>query len=187
LLLKNENCGTSFPQIIMRAPRTASVRRQPKGSDLRARSCAASVNHIVRFSFNSFTGNLNLRIVCLSLDERRSRRARQKAAASASHGPTQGIKLRRQAWSDTRGMKGRRPSAIPEGSKPVRALQADVFLPDIGSIGLSLSTGSSGCNPGIRGRHGSLFRALAARGCQSSKLRPSVHDLKNGASPSLAS
>jgi hypothetical protein len=37
-----------------------------------------------------------------------------------------------------------------QGSKPVRALfQADVFLPDIGSIGLSFSMGSSVPVPGL--------------------------------------
>ena len=38
-------------------------------------------------------------------------------------------------------MKGWRPSACPLGSKPVRALLRANFLPDIGSIGLSLSAG----------------------------------------------
>ena len=84
---------------------------------------------------------------------------------------------------DTRGMKGWRPSAIPKGSKPVRAfcgrflaghrIDRPVFFREVTVpvLGDPWSVGFP-------------FRAHRLRGRRVGQIRPSVRDLKNGASPS---
>jgi hypothetical protein len=77
--------------------------------------------------------------VIRSLDERRSQRARRKAAASASHGrKPKGIRFKGRGCEILAGMKGWRPSAWLKLETGSGSFQADVFLPDVGSIGLSL-------------------------------------------------
>ena len=84
-------------------------------------------------------------------------------------------------------MKGWRPSAIPKGSNPDRALKRANFLPDIGSIGLSFIQevrSPDFCR--IRGRR-VPFRALQLAAAKSGKeMAPMRLRSKNGASPSLA-
>ena len=74
----------------------------------------------------------------LSLDERRLVRARRKAAASASHRRTEGIKHRRQGFREIfYGKKGWRPSAGLKLETGSGSFHAYVSLPDVGSIALS--------------------------------------------------
>ena len=75
--------------------------------------------------------------------------------------------------------EGLAPVRLSKGSKPVRAPLRANFLPDIGSIGLSFSRslGSWSVDPG------SLFALIGSAAARSDGPRPSVRDLKNGASP----
>ena len=79
-------------------------------------------------------------------------------------------------------MKGGRPSACKARNR-FGLREAGVFLPDIGSIGLSFPRGPGGfCLLDA----GYLFALIGSAIDRSGKRRPSVRDLKNGASPSLA-
>ena len=86
-------------------------------------------------------------------------------------------------------MKGWRPSAIRRLETGSGYFQAGVFLPGVGSIGLSFPPVPV---PGIiaPGTVDAGFppvREMRLTAAQSGERRPSVRDLKNGASPSLAS
>ena len=107
--------------------------------------------------------------------------ARRKAAASASHGRHEREASRGRDCETFAGMKGWRPSAIPKGSKPVRALLRAKFLLDIGSIGLSFSAGPwahGPCGPG------SLFALIGSAAARSAQMASERSRSKNGASPS---
>jgi hypothetical protein len=147
------------------------------------------------FFFKLFTYNRKFAIVTLSLDERRSQGARRKAAASASCGQNEGISFEGRGRERLLGMKGWRPSAILKARNRIGPFEAGVFLPDIGSIGLSLFAG-----PGL-GAHaprmgsadvrvpfsrssGSARPAGRTQTAQASP-RDAIRD-RNGASPSLA-
>src|SRR5271166_214924 len=80
------------------------------------------------------------------------------------------------------------PVRLSQARNRIGLFEADVFLPDVGSVGLSfpqvlvLGLITRGCSMDPR----SLFCALAARGRLVGQTTPSVRDLKNGARPSLA-
>ena len=73
-------------------------------------------------------------------------------------------------------MKGWRPSAIPKGPKPVRALLRANSMPDIGSIGLSFPQdpvpGRMSRDPRTRGFLFALIGSAAAEVGQITPERP---------------
>ena len=132
------------------------------------------------------------------LDERRCRGARWKAAATAAHERNGREASKGRGSRDTRGMKGWRPSAIPKGPKPVRAFCGRILCR---TSDRSACLFPRGPGPGPRPRVmtrlmtrgswlgdpwtvGFPFRAHRLRGRRVGQIRPSVRDLKNGASPS---
>ncbi len=119
------------------------------------------------------------------LDERRCQGARRKAAAFASHERNGREASKGRGSRDTRGMKGWRPSAIPKGPKPVRAFCGRILAGHrIDRPVFFRRSRFPGACPGIRGPWGFPFRAHRLRGRRVGQIRPSVRDLKNGASPS---
>ena len=66
-------------------------------------------------------------------------------------GETEGIIIKGRGCEILAGMKGWRPSACLKLETGSGSFQADVYLPDIGSIGLSFSAGPRGfCSEGAR-------------------------------------
>jgi hypothetical protein len=105
-----------------------------------------------------------------SLDERRSQRARRKAAASASSGRNEGISLEGRGRERLLGMKGWRPSAILKARNRFGVFtRANSCRTSDRSACLSSVLGPRSHDPGIRGRQGSLLALIRLRGPQAGR------------------
>jgi hypothetical protein len=86
--------------------------------------------------------------------------------------------------------EGLAPVRLAQARNRIGLFQADVSMPDIGSVALSFPWSSvlvPELTTGNPWTPGSPFRAHEApRPAGRTEMAPSVHDLKNGASPSLA-
>jgi len=76
------------------------------------------------------------------LDERRSQGARHRGRIRLAIGETEGISLEGRDREIILRHEGLAPVLLPRLENRFGLFQADVFLPDIGSIGLSFSVGS---------------------------------------------